>query len=57
MHFAGFDDADIYFILFSPRQRLFTPVHALEPWLRHVPIGAQYFAVATKPPRHLQAGR
>ena len=57
MHLAGFDNADIYFILFSPRHRLFTPLHVLEPWLRRLPIGAQYFSVATKPSRRQEAGR
>ena len=51
MRAAGFEDAQTYFILFSPRHSIFAPIHAIEPWLRRVPIGAQYFGVAEKPSR------
>lgn len=46
---AGFADVRLRYILFSPRHRLFTPVHAIEPWLAQVPVGGQYFAVGIRP--------
>jgi hypothetical protein len=49
MDASGLRDGETYFMLFAPRHRIFAPIHALEPHLRHVPIGAQYFAVAVKP--------
>jgi ubiquinone/menaquinone biosynthesis C-methylase UbiE len=49
MDASGLSGSETYFMLFAPRHRVFAPIHALEPHLRHVPIGAQYFAVAVKP--------
>jgi len=46
---AGLSDLGTYFILFSPRHKIFAPIHAIEPLLRHVPIGGQYFKIGIKP--------
>lgn len=45
---APFADLETHFILFAPRHTIFAPVHAIEPWLTRIPLGAQYFVGATK---------
>jgi ubiquinone/menaquinone biosynthesis C-methylase UbiE len=49
MDASGLGGSETYFMLFAPRHRIFAPIHAIEPYLRRVPVGAQYFAVAVKP--------
>ena len=49
MRAARLEQLETYFMLFSPRHKVFTPLHAVEPWFRRVPIGAQYFMVGAKP--------
>jgi ubiquinone/menaquinone biosynthesis C-methylase UbiE len=49
MDASGLSGSETSFILFAPRHRIFAPIHAIEPRLRHLPIGAQYFATAVKP--------
>jgi ubiquinone/menaquinone biosynthesis C-methylase UbiE len=38
----------LHYILFFPRNRIFSMLHNLEKYLRKIPYGAQYFTVAIK---------
>lgn len=46
---SGFKDVSIYYTLFFPRNKIFKPLLPLEPLLHFIPIGGQYYTVATKP--------
>lgn len=46
---AGFEGVEVRFMLFAPRHPLFAPVHLIEPALKRVPFGAQYFVTAVRP--------
>jgi SAM-dependent methyltransferase len=45
---TGFIKANNHFTLFFPRKKLFKPFLSLEKWLRWLPIGGQYYALAEK---------
>jgi SAM-dependent methyltransferase len=45
---TGFIKAKNHFTLFFPRNKLFKPFLFLEKWLRWLPIGGQYYALAEK---------
>lgn len=46
---AKLTEVTLRFILFAPRHRAFAPIHAVEPWFQHMPIGGQYFGVGVSP--------
>lgn len=45
---AGFKIKTCNYLLFFPRNRIFSVLHFLEKYLRNIPFGAQYFTVAVK---------
>jgi SAM-dependent methyltransferase len=44
----GFESIDLRYMLFAPRHRVFTLLHRIEPMLKRVPFGAQYFVAAVR---------